>query len=138
MEIVSIAKFIVDAEQCAMGYRMAEELKWDDFDEALAAVRDIGPGGHYLGHSHTQERFKGLFMPKLFDNNVNNGLLMASRTPRPALKTLLICCRYQQPDLDPGINEALLEYIARREREIPAMDALNPTKLFKPKCLAGS
>ena len=32
---------------------------------------------------------------------------------------------YQQPDLDPGINEALLEYIVRREREIPAMDALN-------------
>uniref|UniRef100_UPI003514AB5A trimethylamine methyltransferase family protein n=1 Tax=Roseibium sp. TaxID=1936156 RepID=UPI003514AB5A len=28
----SIAKFIVDAEQCAMGYRMAEGLKWDDFD----------------------------------------------------------------------------------------------------------
>ena len=30
-------KFIVDSEQCAMGYRMAEGLRWDDFDEALAA-----------------------------------------------------------------------------------------------------
>ena len=27
--------------------------------------------------------------------------------------------------MDPAINEALLDYIARREREIPAMDALN-------------
>ena len=34
----SMAKFVVDAEQCAMGYRMAEVIRWDDFDEALAAV----------------------------------------------------------------------------------------------------
>jgi trimethylamine--corrinoid protein Co-methyltransferase len=29
------------------------------------------------------------------------------------------------PALDPGIDEALKDYIARREREIPAADALN-------------
>ena len=53
-----------------MGYRMAEGLKWDDFDAALSAVRDIGPGGHYLGHPHTQEHFqRAFFMPKMFDNN---------------------------------------------------------------------
>jgi len=34
---------------------------------------------------------------------------------------------YEQPSLDPGINEALLDYIARREREIPAAEALNQT-----------
>ena len=66
----SIAKFVVDAEMCAMGYRMAEGARWDDFDEALAAVRDVGPGGHYLGHPHTLENFeRAFFMPKLFDNN---------------------------------------------------------------------
>ena len=32
---------------------------------------------------------------------------------------------YEEPKLDDGINEALLDYIARREREIPAADALN-------------
>jgi trimethylamine--corrinoid protein Co-methyltransferase len=66
----SIAKFVVDAEQCAMAYRMAEGIRWDDFDEALAAVRDVGPGGHYLGHPHTQANFqRAFFMPELFDNN---------------------------------------------------------------------
>ena len=38
----SVAKFIVDAEQCAMAYRMAEGPKWDDFD-AFCAVGDVGP-----------------------------------------------------------------------------------------------
>ena len=66
----SIAKFVVDAEQCAMAYRMTEGVRWDDFEEALSAVRDIGPGGHYLGHDHTQKNFqRAFFMPKLFDNN---------------------------------------------------------------------
>ncbi len=53
----SVAKFVVDAEQCAMAYRMAEGPKWDDFDSRLPAVPDVGPGGHYLGHPHTQENF---------------------------------------------------------------------------------
>jgi trimethylamine--corrinoid protein Co-methyltransferase len=57
----SVAKFVVDAEQCAMAYRMAEGPKWDDFDEALKAVPDVGPGGHYLGHPHTQENFQTAF-----------------------------------------------------------------------------
>jgi trimethylamine--corrinoid protein Co-methyltransferase len=66
----SVAKFIVDAEQCAMAYRMAEGPRWDDFDQAIAAVSDVGPGGHYLGHPHTLEKFQSaFFMPELFDNN---------------------------------------------------------------------
>ena len=44
----SVAKFIVDAEICEMGYRMAEGVNWDDFDVALSAVTGVGPGGHCL------------------------------------------------------------------------------------------
>ena len=66
----SVAKFIVDAEQCAMAHRMASGVNFDDFDEALSAVPDVGPGGHYLGHPHTQENFQSaFFMPQMFDNN---------------------------------------------------------------------
>ena len=32
---------------------------------------------------------------------------------------------YEEPKLDEAVNEQLLDYIARREREIPASDALN-------------
>ena len=56
----SIAKFVVDAEVCAMGYRMAEGIRWDDFEEGMAAVRDVGPGGHYLGHPIRKPTSSGL------------------------------------------------------------------------------
>ena len=125
----SIAKFIVDAEQCAMAYRMAEGIKWDDFEEGLAAVSDIGPGGHYLGHPHTLEKFqKAFFMPELFDNNsieqwVAEGSIEINQRALSHAHALLR--DYEEPKLDEAVNEALLDYIAKREREIPAADALN-------------
>ena len=125
----STAKFIVDAEQCAMAYRMAEGIRWDDFDEALAAVGDIGPGGHYLGHPHTQANFqRAFFMPEMFDNNsieqwVAEGSVEITERALKRARELLAA--YQEPALDPGVDEALRDYIARREREIPAEDALN-------------
>ena len=125
----SVAKFVVDAEQCAMAYRMAEGPKWDDFDDALAAVRDVGPGGHYLGHPHTLEKFQSAyFMPELFDNNsIEQWVADGSKeiTARALDHARLLLGEYQEPRLDQAKNEALLDFIARREREIPAADALN-------------
>ncbi len=125
----SMAKFVVDAEQCAMGYRMAEGVKWDDFDEALAAVRDIGPGGHYLGHPHTQANFQeAFFMPELFDNNsIEQWIADGSQeiTERALKHVQKLLASYEEPKLDEAVDEALRDYIVRREREIPAVDALN-------------
>ncbi|WP_037254070.1 trimethylamine methyltransferase family protein [Roseobacter sp. SK209-2-6] len=125
----SVAKFIVDAEQCAMAYRMAEGPKWEDFDQAISAVPDIGPGGHYLGHPHTQENFQqAFFMPEMFDNNsieqwvAEGGVEITERALTHAKKLL---SEYQEPKLDQAKEEELLAYIARREREIPAADELN-------------
>ena len=127
----SVAKFVVDAEQCAMAYRMAEGPKWDDFDQAVSAVPDIGPGGHYLGHPHTQENFQtAFFLPELFDNNsveqwIAEGSLGTTERALKHAKKLL--SDYEEPVLDPGADEALRDYIERREREIPAAEELNQT-----------
>lgn len=126
----SMAKFVVDAEQCAMGYRMAEGVRWDDFDEALAAVRDVGPGGHYLGHEHTLSNFQSaFFMPRLLDNNSYEQWIAEGKsreiTERALIEARKLLNDYEEPALDPGVDEALRDFIARREREIPAVDALN-------------
>ncbi len=125
----SVAKFIVDAEQCAMAYKMAEGLNWDDFDQAFSAIADVGPGGHYLGHSHTQEHFQeAFFMPRLFDNNsveqwaAEGSVEITARALAHARHLLSV---YEEPKLDEAKDEELLDFIARREREIPAADELN-------------
>jgi trimethylamine---corrinoid protein Co-methyltransferase len=118
----SYAKFVVDAEQCAMAYRMTEGPKFDDFDEALSAAWDIGPGGHYLGHSHTQENFqKAFFIPRLFDNNsIEQWQADGSReiTERALQHAKKLLNEYEQPKLDQAVDEQLLDYIKRRESEV--------------------
>ena len=100
----SVAKFIVDVEQCAMGYRMAQGIDWSDFDDAIGAVSDIGPGGHYLGHPHTLQRFQdAFFMPKLFDNSTfeqwdaNGAVEVTERALKAAHKMLRACLLYTSP-----------------------------------------
>mgnify|MGYP001969241868 FL=1 len=125
----SMAKFIVDAEQCAMAYRMASGINWDDFDEGVNAISEIGPGGHYLGHPHTLEHFQhGFFMPEMFDNNSieqwqAEGSVEITKRAINEAKSLLH--DYEEPRLDEAVQEELRAFIQRREGEIPAADALN-------------
>ena len=104
----SVAKFVVDAEQCAMAYRMAEGPMWEDFDTALSAVSDIGPGGHYLGHEHTQDNFQtAFFMPELFDNNsIEQWMAEGSKeiTERALDYARALLNDYEEPTLDPAKN----------------------------------
>ena len=125
----STAKFIVDAEQCAMAYRMAQGINWDDFDEGLKAVNDIGPGGHYLGHPHTLNNFqRAFFMPELLDNNsieqwqAEGAIEITERALKYANSLL---ADYEEPKIDKAINEELLNFIKLRELQIPAADSLN-------------
>ncbi len=90
---------------------------------------DVGPGGHYLGHPHTQDNFQtAFFMPELFDNNsiehwqAEGGVEITERALNRAEALQLI---YEEPKFDEALNEALLDYISRRERKIPAADPLN-------------
>ncbi len=121
--VCSTAKFVVDAEQCAMAYRMAEGIRWDDFDEAVAAVRDIGPGGHYLGHPHTQRNFqRAFFMSELFDNSsIEQWQAEGARntTERALSYAKKLLAGYERPPLDQGVDQELRAYISRRESELP-------------------
>jgi trimethylamine---corrinoid protein Co-methyltransferase len=119
----SFAKFVLDAEQVEMFYKLLQGPRLDDFDDALAAVREIGPGGHYLGTAHTQTHFQSaFFMPELLDNNSFeqwqlDGAKDANTRGLEAARRMLET--YEQPPLDPSIDEALSAFIAEREAVLP-------------------
>ena len=78
---------------------------------------DVGPGGHYLGHPHTQENFQtAFFMPELFDNNsieqwqAEGSVEITARGLTRARKLL---SEYQEPKLDIAKDDELRAYIAR-------------------------
>ncbi len=119
----SFAKFLLDAEQLEMYYRFAEGVKLDDLPAAMTALREVPPGGHYLGTDHTRENFQtAFFMPELLDNNSWDQWAAEGSTDANA-RALARCeemlARYEAPALDPAVDEALRDFIRRREAELP-------------------
>ena len=89
----------------------------------MEAIREVGPGGHYLGCAHTQRNFKTAFYTsQIADNNSfeqweAEGGKDANQRATEAAKRLL--SQYEPPPLDPAIDEALQEFIAKRKAELP-------------------
>lgn len=119
----SLAKFALDAEQMEMLYKFAQGPQTDDFAEAMQAIREVGPGGHFFGTQHTQDHFKNaFFMAELMDNNSFeqwglDGEKTAEQRGFEAAQRLLDA--YTPPPIDQAIVEALDAFIARREAELP-------------------
>ena len=119
----SFAKFVLDCEQIEMFYRFGQGPQFDDFDEAVTTIREVGPGGHYLGTDHTQKHFQTAFyMPELADANSYEQWLAEGQkdaTDRAVEKVGAMLESYQPPALDPAIDQALLAFIEEREAVLP-------------------
>jgi trimethylamine---corrinoid protein Co-methyltransferase len=116
------SKFVTDAEQLVGWYKYAGGLPFDDFKEAMQAVREVGPAGHFLGTQHTLEHFeKAFFMPSLMDFNSfeqwsAEGAKDHDTRGRDKARSLL--ATYEKPVMDESIAEALQDFITRREQEL--------------------
>src|SRR4051794_15912704 len=117
------SKFATDAEQLASWYKYAKGVSFADFKDAMAAVREVGPAGHFLGTKHTLEHFESaFFMPSLMDFNSfeqwsAEGAKDHDTRGRDRARAMLEA--YEEPKLVPSVDEALRDFIARRERELP-------------------
>jgi trimethylamine--corrinoid protein Co-methyltransferase len=116
---------MLDGEQAEMFYRLAQGPQFADLDEALAALQEVGPGGHFLGTRHTQDHFQSaFFMPELLDNNSYDQWQAEGATDaaeRALAKARAQLDRYDEiaPALDPAVDEELRAFIAAREAELP-------------------
>jgi trimethylamine---corrinoid protein Co-methyltransferase len=121
--VCGYSKFATDAEQLEGWYRYAQGVPLDDLREAMAAVREVGPGGHYLGTSHTLEHFESAFFrPTIMDfNSFEQWSAEGARDhdARGRDKARAMLAAYEEPRLDAAVDEALRDFIARREREMP-------------------
>ncbi len=120
---LNLAKIPLDAEQIENLYVMARGLDFDDLGQVLDDIKEVGPGGHFLGTDHT--RTHPPFLADLQDNEryetwVATGSKDAEARGREGFKKLLARYEDDKPILDPAIDEELRAFVARREQEIPA------------------
>jgi trimethylamine--corrinoid protein Co-methyltransferase len=115
-------KTVMDADVCGALQAFAKGVDLSANAQALDAVREVGPGNHYLGCQHTQRNFETAFYRSTLADNktfeqwrADGGHWHQERAARLWRKMLE---DYQAPPMDEAVDEALQAYMARRREEI--------------------
>ena len=116
-------KFMMDADQASMLGVLLGGVDLSENGQALDAIREVGPGNHFLGCAHTQANFESAFWrSEIADNNSyeqwqSEGSLDAAQRANKRWKAALNS--YEAPPIDVAIDEALQEYITVRKAAFP-------------------
>jgi trimethylamine--corrinoid protein Co-methyltransferase len=119
-------KTIIDADLCGKVQRFFEGIDLSENALALDAIQAVGPAAHFLGSDHTQANFASAFYRSTSSNSDSfeqwsaEGSLDSAQRANGEWKRLLDA--YEQPPLDPAIDEALRDYITRRKAAEPDRD----------------
>ncbi len=117
----SFEKLVIDADLLGMVAAFCDPVVVDEATLAVDAIAGVGPGGHFFGAAHTQERFRDAFYrPAISDwRNVEawqeagapTAVEHASRRVRELLDA------YVPPALDPDVVAELDDFVTRRVAE---------------------
>ncbi len=123
--VSSYEKFVMDADQLGTLHHLAQGIHMDTNGQAMDALREVGPGGHFLGCEHTQSNFKtafwrsDLFDYKPFETWAEEGARDTQTLAAERVKKML--GDYVQPALDEGKQEELDEFVVTRKAAMPDM-----------------
>ena len=119
----SFEKFVMGADRLGVLHQMARGIAHDENAQALDAIREVGPGGHYLGCAHTQSNFKDAFWRselldyKPFETWADEGERDTQALAAARVEQLL--AGYRKPTIEPDIEEALNAYVANKKASMP-------------------
>lgn len=121
--VADFAKLILDADQLTMMDSMVSGIDVSENGLALNALREAGPGQHFLGNAHTQANFETAFWRSSMTDNKTfeqwdiEGRIESEERARARAREML--ASYQAPELDPDIDDALKDYIQSRKNSLP-------------------
>ena len=113
----------MDADQLGTLHHFAKGVDLSENGQAMGAIEEVGPGGHYLGCAHTQANFKDAFWRsdlldyKPFETWDEEGARDTQSLATLRVKKMLDT--YQQPAMDPDIAARLHAYVADKKSNMP-------------------
>lgn len=121
--VMGYEKFVLDADQASMLPALLSGVDLSENGQAMDALREVGPGNHFLGCGHTQANFESAFWRSdIADNNSfeqwesegeKDALMRANQRWKDMLGA------YEAPSIDPAVDEALKDYINRKKAAVP-------------------
>jgi len=116
-------KFVMDVDQAGMMHTLLAGVDLSPNGQALDAMHEVGPGKHFLGCSHTQANFENAFYRSPLADNNSYEQWEAEGSPDMTKRANALwkkqLAEYVEPPMDPSIDEALLDYMARRKAAFP-------------------
>ena len=117
----SYEKFVMDCETLQQMIAYMRPIGTSEADIAVDAIKEVGPGGHFFGAAHTQERYETAFYsPFLSDwsNFESWEEAGAVQTPERANRIWKkILAEFEPPPIEAAIAEELNAFVARRKQE---------------------
>lgn len=119
----SYEKLILDVDQLGILQRISEGYDLSENGLAFDAMKEVGPGNHFLGCSHTQANFENAFYRTTTADNATfeqwsaEGSLDAAQRANATWKKWLE--NYKAPPIDFNIDEALKAFIAEKKGSMP-------------------
>ena len=117
----SFEKMVLDADLINMVGSFLAPLVVDQATMALDAIDEVGPGGHFFGTQHTQDRYRTAFFAPMISDWRNfeaweeAGSPTADQKAASLYRTLL--AEYQTPPFDADREAAVNEFVDRRIAE---------------------
>ena len=120
---VGYEKLIMDADRLGGYQKVMAGLDMSEDQFARDAYREVEPGGHFLGSSHTMRHYQTAFYDaELSDSeNVESWDEKGSKDMRRRAyeKWNLMLENYQEPAIDLAVKEELVAYVAKRKEALP-------------------
>jgi trimethylamine--corrinoid protein Co-methyltransferase len=117
---MSFEKFLVDEELCGMVRRLLRPVEVTDESIDLPMIQKVGVGGQYLTQPKTFKLCRTeFFLPQLANRQNYQGWTDAGklRADQRATETLQArLAKYEKPEIDPGVERALSEYVSQRKK----------------------
>ena len=118
----SFEKLIIDAEMLQMMAEYLRPIEFSDDELALDTIAEVPPGGHHFGTAHTLQRYESAFYTPIISSRDNFESWQEAGGADAATRANLIWKQllneYEQPGMDPAIEEALVDYVERRKQEL--------------------
>jgi trimethylamine--corrinoid protein Co-methyltransferase len=114
----SFEKLVLDADLLQMVATFLDPLVVDDATLAVEAIAEVGPGGHFFGVQHTQDRFRdAFFAPMISDwRNYESWVEAGSPTAVDHASRLVreLLAAYEPPPMPDDVAAELDDFVARR------------------------
>ncbi|WP_395451039.1 trimethylamine methyltransferase family protein [Aminobacter sp. UC22_36] len=117
----SYEKMILDIDLLQMVAEFLTPLDLSEEALAIDAIRDVGPGGHFFGTQHTQDRYKNAFYSPVISDWRNFETWAEAGSPTAVEKANRVwkerLASYEEPWMDPAIREELNAFVDKRKAE---------------------